>query len=506
MGYLDLESNDTLLLEGVGGYLLEEPAVVTGVGVSNLGYIGSVNGIVPGVLTATRPVVAGSDDAKEASGMSPDTGQAVNLIDAVNFHLGLRFTDLPIQQGSIISDLRISLTLSDSSKNDAEGTWYCHDVDDAATFTTTNGDLDGRAKTTATVAWTTNDLGNANDRVTTPNLSACLQEVVDRPGWQPGNSVVLLYVHNSTTDKIEVAAYENVTLQEPSLYVEYHSIPQVSGVATSALGYSAPASGVARELGVGVSNLGFVATASGTPFVSGVATSNLGYTATASGVVTVPGVTGQATSDLGYVATALGVATVHGVGASSLGFTATASGTVTTRGSGVGSLGYVAAVSGVTRTLGSGAGSLGYTATGQGVAEVFGAGVSNLGYVAQAQGFAGTPPVTGQATGLLGFTGVGVGLVQTQGQGVGNLGFAGTGAGTVRTVATAVGSLGGGGTASGEVRGFGTGQGQLSLVGQATGFTVTPAHITGVDDLTRHWLAEDLRVRFAVSDFSGVTE
>jgi hypothetical protein len=196
-----------------------------------------------GLLTVNRAIVAGSDDGFEDAAGSPGLADATILLDTVGDAMGLRFTDLPIQQSANILQATVDLTVAATDKNDAEGTWYAHDVDDAPTFTTTNGDIDGRTRTTASVAWTTNDLGSSGARVSTPNLAAVLKEVVDRPGWQPGNNVAFIYVHNSATDKLELAELEHPTLQEATLHVEYQSIPVVEGLVTGTFGFTGSVTG-----------------------------------------------------------------------------------------------------------------------------------------------------------------------------------------------------------------------------------------------------------------------
>jgi hypothetical protein len=270
---------------------------VTGtVAVTQADQTSTAAGSVTAPPSVTRSMVAGSDDSKEAPSLAPDPTTTTVLLDLVGYHMGLRFTDLPIQNGADIFSAAVSLTLSSSDKNDAEGTWYAHDIDDAATFTTTEGDVDGRTKTTASVAWTTNDLGTAGARITSPDLAAVIQEVVDRPGWQPGNNIALIYVHNSASDKLEVAAYEHATDLAPSITITYQSIPIVNGVAQGHWTFTGTAVGT---LGAGGGITGTVAVTQADQ--TSTATGVLGYTGTAA--VTQDDQTSTATGVLGYTGT-----------------------------------------------------------------------------------------------------------------------------------------------------------------------------------------------------------
>lgn len=167
-------------------------------------------------------IAAGSDDAKEAAGGVTETTQASSgTIDAGTW-LGLRFAGLPVPQGAQIDSAVVRQVLTDNDKNDAEGTWRGHDVDNSPTFTESlDGDVDSRVTTTASVAWTTNDLGGAGTEVSSPELATVVQEIVDRAGWSSGNALTLLYEHASATDKLELASFEHATLQEPRLLLRW---------------------------------------------------------------------------------------------------------------------------------------------------------------------------------------------------------------------------------------------------------------------------------------------
>ena len=67
--------------------------------------------------------------------------------------------------------------------------------DDAAGFTSSTGDISERSRTGASVAWAPpawDVVGEAGADQRTPDLSAVVQEVVDRAGWARGNALVVL--------------------------------------------------------------------------------------------------------------------------------------------------------------------------------------------------------------------------------------------------------------------------------------------------------------------------
>ena len=65
------------------------------------------------------------------------------------------------------------------------------DTDDAATFDETNL-VTARTSTTANVKWTVDVAWTMWKPYSTPDLGSVIQEVVDRAGWAPGNSIALI--------------------------------------------------------------------------------------------------------------------------------------------------------------------------------------------------------------------------------------------------------------------------------------------------------------------------
>jgi hypothetical protein len=168
-----------------------------------------------------RSVAQGSDDGFESAAGSPDLDDTHHVLASVGQTLGLRFEDIQVPNNAELASATISVTLTDTSKNDAEGTWFGQDADDTSTFTTTDGDIDGRTKTTASAAWTTNDVGTAGNVAATPSLVDLVAEIIARGGWALGNSMAFFYVHDSSSDVLQFAAFENETEEPAFLTISY---------------------------------------------------------------------------------------------------------------------------------------------------------------------------------------------------------------------------------------------------------------------------------------------
>jgi hypothetical protein len=175
-------------------------------------------------VTLTRSVIQGSDDGHEMGAGSPDIANAHMVVGGGALgpgHIGIRFQDVKIPPQAFVTNATISLVLTETNKNDAEGAWYCEDDSEAETFTSVDGSIDGRPKTAVSVPWTTNDLGSAGATAITPNLKSIVEAVADLGCWQAGNPMVFLYDHGSSTDALQVASWDHSTEAAPLLTIKY---------------------------------------------------------------------------------------------------------------------------------------------------------------------------------------------------------------------------------------------------------------------------------------------
>ncbi len=104
--------------------------------------------------------------------------------------------------------------------------------DNAPTFTTNRVDFDSRPRTAAGVAWTNIPPWTASVIYHSPDISSVIQEIVDRPGWQAGNSLVIFWEDDGSTG---TAARQGRSFnwnpdRATGLHVEYeHTQPSVLG-------------------------------------------------------------------------------------------------------------------------------------------------------------------------------------------------------------------------------------------------------------------------------------
>ncbi|MBN2717390.1 MAG: metallophosphoesterase [Deltaproteobacteria bacterium] len=137
--------------------------------------------------------------------------------------VGLRFTDMSIPAGATITNAFIQLTC-DETDSEAATLFIAGEASDNATpFTADAYNVSSRSVTTASVAWSVPEwllVGEAGDAQRSPDLSAVIQEVVDRSGWVSGNSIGII-VTGETGGVRHAEAYDGSSADAPLLYVEY---------------------------------------------------------------------------------------------------------------------------------------------------------------------------------------------------------------------------------------------------------------------------------------------
>ncbi len=160
---------------------------------------------------------AGDDDAEEeASGPglgNVDTGSSdIEMVKEGGTgpfqEVGLRFNNLLIPQASTILVARMQFETDDTNTGTNDVLIFCEDIDNAPTFVdgVANFDISGRTKTTGKQAWSPADWPVIGDRTPiqrTPDMLPPVQEVIDRGGWTPGNSLAVIVVEDPAGSQVQ---------------------------------------------------------------------------------------------------------------------------------------------------------------------------------------------------------------------------------------------------------------------------------------------------------------
>ncbi len=111
--------------------------------------------------------------------------------------IGIQYDTLGIPQGATINSATIAITVDNTgSTGDNNITIFAEAVDNSTVFASTLANITSRSRTTASVAWvlaiSPTDAGLIGTQVVTPDISAVIQEVVNRPGWSDNNLLTLM--------------------------------------------------------------------------------------------------------------------------------------------------------------------------------------------------------------------------------------------------------------------------------------------------------------------------
>ncbi len=150
--------------------------------------------------TITSQVSQSSDDAEEriSNGNISLTSSDLELTsDGSNNQLiGIRFQNIFIPQGTTIISANIQFTTDETDSGATSVVILGEDTNNAATFTTGNSNISSRTLTTASVAWNAipawNTVGQSGVNQQTPDLTSIVQEIVNRGGWNSGNSMAFI--------------------------------------------------------------------------------------------------------------------------------------------------------------------------------------------------------------------------------------------------------------------------------------------------------------------------
>ena len=187
-----------------------------------------------------RRIAAGSDDAEEsASGTMDLVSSDLELVfDGSNQTTGLRFTNVTVPPGALIARAWVQFQADEAQSELTTLTLRGQAADHPAGFTTAAGNIAARPRTAASVSWsppTWAVVGEAAAAQRTPELASVIQEIVNRPGWVSGNSLVILI---SGTGRRTAESYEGLASGAALLHLEMGTAasPAEAAAASSAAG------------------------------------------------------------------------------------------------------------------------------------------------------------------------------------------------------------------------------------------------------------------------------
>ncbi|HSL44237.1 MAG TPA: right-handed parallel beta-helix repeat-containing protein [Anaerolineales bacterium] len=168
-------------------------------------------------------VSASGDDAEEtvSSGSLSITSSDLELgMDGTSSQLvGMRFNNIAIPRGASILNAYVEFEVDETSSASTSLTLQGQASDHALAFSTSSRNISSRPRTAAQVAWNGIPSWTVIDaKWQTPDLSPIVQEIVDRPGWISGNSIVIMV---SGSGERTAEAYDGEPPAAPKLVLTY---------------------------------------------------------------------------------------------------------------------------------------------------------------------------------------------------------------------------------------------------------------------------------------------
>ena len=180
-------------------------------------------------------VNASSDDAEERIATSAVILNSTDLeliredggSGSFDQTVGVRFNNVAIPNGVTITSAYVQFQTDEVTSEATSLQINGEDTDDAATFSATDLDISSRTPTFESVAWNPtawNVVGEAGANQQTPDITAIIQDIIDRPGWSLDNSLALLITGSG--QRIG-ESFDGDAAAAPLLHVEWDGSPFV---------------------------------------------------------------------------------------------------------------------------------------------------------------------------------------------------------------------------------------------------------------------------------------
>ena len=173
-------------------------------------------------VTLDVPISVSSDDAEESAGTVARANPNLKIVlrSGVNQTVGLRFAGLTIPPGATIQNAYVQFQTAAATTGACSLLVEGQAADNPVTFARTTNNISSRPRTSASAGWspaTWPTVGAHGADQQTPNLSAIVQELVNRAGWASGNAMAFII----TGTGVRTAESFDGAIFAPVLHVEY---------------------------------------------------------------------------------------------------------------------------------------------------------------------------------------------------------------------------------------------------------------------------------------------
>ena len=233
----DVNASYTFAAEGSAiGDIVTFNGVALDSGLYRLGWR-TDTGAIP--VTESFPILTGNDDAEQdiAAGSMYLTSSDIEITtDGSSEQLiGLRFGNITIPQGSVINSAYIQFTVDEvTNSGNVDALIGIEDQDNPLAMSTFDFDIYHRTPYLGdTIIWNVSGFDNVDDATTaqrTPDVSALLSHVINKPNWVDGNAVLFMMAdpaqlgisgYTGNTGKRTARSYESDPAKAARLVVNY---------------------------------------------------------------------------------------------------------------------------------------------------------------------------------------------------------------------------------------------------------------------------------------------
>lgn len=164
-----------------------------------------------GPETFQTRIACGGDDGME-SGRGTVKTSAAELSPGAGNLIAFRFPHVTIPSGAIIESAVLPMYASDNVQRVIKIRYLGEATGDSEPFKNLSRDLSNRPKTKALVddipaPWVLDEFNPS------PDLRSIIQEIVDYPDWESGNSLTLFIADNGSTQNRNISAFESKGLR-----------------------------------------------------------------------------------------------------------------------------------------------------------------------------------------------------------------------------------------------------------------------------------------------------
>ncbi|MBX2837739.1 MAG: VWA domain-containing protein [Gammaproteobacteria bacterium] len=175
--------------------------------------------------TVVSQVRSGSDDAEQyvnSGWVERDSSDLEFTRDgSTQQMIGMRFRDIAIPQGATIESANIEFEVDKNRSGDITVRFFGHDRNSSYQFREKYNHISNRTLTTASTDWAI-PVAAQNAKVNSPDLKDIVQEIVDRGGWNSGNSMAFIVKHVSGNGYREFESYNGESVAAPKLRITYY--------------------------------------------------------------------------------------------------------------------------------------------------------------------------------------------------------------------------------------------------------------------------------------------